>query len=307
MPTDFSASAEHALTKAVDLAERLDATLHILHVVDELDPDFYGLDEAQDRAKKVRERIRDEAASRLKSLAPTEDAVNLRTRVSVQLSFDVAATINEYIEDQEIDLVVMGTRGRRGIERLMLGNVADKLVRHAETPIITVGEQVPWETREEDRLIQDVLAPVDFSEHSKQALHMAKVIAGAYDARLHLIFVAEKRVLPTFSDTGLPGVGVVEMDEEIVANADEALRQLADQIDGPDVPVETTVVHGRVAKEVIDYAEERGIDMIVMATRGLSGVQRYLLGSNTERIVRVAPCPVLTMATEEREPAEAAE
>ena len=85
MPTDFSASAEHALTKAVDLAKRLDATLHILHVVDELDPDFYGLDEAQDRAKKVRERIRDEAASRLKSLAPTEDAVNLRTRVSVEL------------------------------------------------------------------------------------------------------------------------------------------------------------------------------------------------------------------------------
>ncbi|NBC87620.1 MAG: universal stress protein [Bacteroidetes bacterium] len=305
VPTDFSSCAEHALTKAVDLAERFDATLHVLHVVDELDPEFYAVDDAQEKAVQIRTRIREEAQARLDDLVPDGQSIEINTAVSVHLSFDVAATIHDYIDEYGIDLVVMGTHGHRNIERLMLGNVADKLVRHARCPVITVNEEVPWMEGEKGRLVEDVLAPVDFSEHSKQAVRTAKDFAAAYGARLHLLFVAEKRVVPTFSDTGLPGVGVVEMNEEIVSNAEEALRQLAANVGGPDVKITTAVKHGRVAESVIDYAEREGAQLIVMATRGLSGVERFLLGSNTERIVRVAQCPVLTMLTEEKEKTEA--
>lgn len=305
VPTDFSACAEHALTKAIDLAERFDATLHVLHVVDELDPEFYGVDDAQNKATQIRARIREEAQARLNEMVPDGEPVEINTAVSVHLSFDVAATIRDYIQEYGIDLVVMGTHGHRNIERLMLGNVADKLVRHAHCPVITVNEEVPWIDASKGRLVEEVLAPVDFSEHSKQAVKTAKYFADAYDARLHLLFVAEKRVVPTFSDTGLPGVGVVEMDEEIVANAEEALVQMSNSLGGPDVDLVPAVRHGRVAESVIDYAEREGAQLIVMATRGLSGVERFLLGSNTERIVRVAQCPVLTMLTEEEEEATA--
>ncbi|PEN15214.1 universal stress protein [Longibacter salinarum] len=305
VPTDFSACAQHALTKAVDLAERFDATLHVLHVVDELDPEFYGIDDAQKKATQIRARIREEAQDRLNHMVPDGESIEIDTAVSVHLSFDVAATIHDYIEENGIDLVVMGTHGHRNIERLMLGNVADKLVRHARCPVITVNEEVPWIEGEKGRIVEEVLAPVDFSEHSKQAVRVAKEFADVYGATLHLLFVAEKRTVPTFSDTGLPGVGVVEMDEEIVANADKALRQLSDSVGGPDVPITTAVKHGRVAESVIDYAETEGTQLIVMATRGLSGVERFLLGSNTERIVRVAQCPVLTMLTEKTEEAKA--
>jgi len=298
VPTDFSACAEHAMTKAIDLAERFDAKLHVLHVVDELDPQFYDIDDAQQRATQIRKRIREEAQQRLDDLVPSGEPIEITTHVSVHLSFDVAATIREYIDEYDIDLVVMGTHGRRNIERLMLGNVADKLVRHAPCPVITVNEEVPWRGAENDRLVQEVLAPVDFSEHSKKAVEVAKLFAHSYGARLHLLFIAERRVVPTFSDTGIPGVGVVEMGEEIIANADRALKQLADSTEGPDVEIVTHVAHGRVADSTIDYAESRGVELIVMATRGLSGVERFLLGSNTERIVRVSKCPVLTMITE---------
>lgn len=301
IPTDFSDCAEHALTKAVDLARRFDATLHVLHVVDELDPEFYGVDDAQKRATEIREQIREAATQRLQRFVPDGEPVEMNTSVSVHLSFDVAATIHEYIDEATIDLVVMGTHGHRNIERLMLGNVADKLVRHAECPVITVNEEVPWMDSDDDQLVQEVLAPVDFSEHSKQAVEVAKVFADAYGARLHLLFVAEKRVVPTFSDTGLPGVGVVEVTDEMIENSEAALQQLSASVGGPDVPLVTEVQHGRVAESVIDYSESHGIDLIVMATRGLSGIQRFLLGSNTERIVRVSHCPVLTMITEEEE------
>jgi nucleotide-binding universal stress UspA family protein len=223
------------------------------------------------------------------------------TTVSLQLSFDVADSINEYVDERAIDLVVMGTHGRRGIDRLMLGNVADKIVRHAPCPVMTVREEVPWAGAEEEVAFQDILAPIDFSAHSREALRASKTLAGAYDARLHLLFVAEKRTVPTFSDTGIPGVGVVEMDPEIVDNAERALEQLNANVEGPEVPSTYHVREGDVSADIVDMAETQGTDLIVMATRGLTGVNRFLLGSNTERVIRVAPCPVLTIPTEEDE------
>jgi nucleotide-binding universal stress UspA family protein len=304
IPTDFSACADHALTHALEVADRFDAHLHILHVVNELDPDWYGIADAQDRAVKLRDQIREEARDRLENLAPDTE---IETTVSLQLSFDVADTIYEYVDEREIDLVVMGTHGRQGLDRLMLGNVADKIVRHAPCPVLTVREEVPWAGEEENVSFEDVLAPIDFSDHSRAALEASKTFANAYQARLHLLFVAEQRTVPTFSDTGIPGVGVVEMDPEIVSNAEKALKQLNENVEGPEVQSRYHVREGNVSSDIIDFSETHGIDLIVMATRGLTGVSRFLIGSNTERIVRVAPCPVLTIPTEVEDEAETSE
>ncbi len=298
IPTDFSACADHALDHALEVADRFGTHLHILHVVNELDPDWYGVTDAQERAVQLRDQIRTEAQERLETLAPEKDHYDFKTTISLQLSFDVADSINEYVEEEAIDLVVMGTHGRKGLDRLMLGNVADKIIRHAPCPVMTVREEVPWMEEDEDLSFDDILAPIDFSEHSREALRMSKFFAGQYQARLHLMFVAEKRTVPTFSDTGLPGVGVVEMDPQIVDNAEEALQQLDENIEGPEVQAAYHVREGNVSEDVVDFAETRGVSLIVMATRGLTGVSRFLLGSNTERIVRVAPCPVLTIPTQ---------
>lgn len=292
LPTDFSACADHALTYAAEVADRFDARLHVLHVINELDPDWYGITNAQERAVELREQIREEAHDRLHDLAPDS---GVDTTVSLQLSFDVADSIHEYVDEQPIDLVVMGTHGRRGLDRLMLGNVADKIVRHASCPVMTVREEAPWPGAEDEAAFQDVLAPIDFSEHAREALRASKTFASAYDARVHLLFVAEKRTVPTFSDTGIPGVGVVEMDPEIVDNAGRALEQLNANVGGPEVQSTYHVREGEVSADIVDVAERQGVDLIVMATRGLTGLSRFLLGSNTERVVRVAPCPVLTI------------
>lgn len=298
IPTDFSACADHALSHAVEMADRFDARLHILHVVNELDPDWYGITEAQERAVKLRDQIKSEARDRLEELVPGKDHHDFETTVSLQLSFDVADSINEYVQEREIDLVVMGTHGRQGIDRLMLGNVANKLIRHAPCPVMTIREEVPWTDEEEEVVYDDILAPIDFSDHSRRALRVSKSFSSRYAARLHLMFVAEQRTVPTFSDTGIPGVGVVEMDPEIVANAEEGLKKLSENVGGPEVKSAYHVREGEVSKDVVDFAETNGVDLIVMATRGLTGVDRFLLGSNTERIVRVAPCPVLTIPSE---------
>lgn len=302
IPTDFSACADNALTHAVAVADRFDAQLHILHVVNELDPDWYGITNAQDRVVKLRDQIKKEAHDRLRSLAPEKELYDFETTISLQLSFDVADSIRDYVDQQEIDLVVMGTHGRQGLDRLMLGNVADKIVRHAPCPVMTLRNEVAGPGEGDSVTYEDVLSPIDFSDHSKKALRVAKTFAGTYKARLHLLFVAEKRTVPTFSDTGIPGVGVVEMDPEIVKNAEEALRQLDQTIEGPKIESLYQVREGTVSENIVDYAETEGADLIVMATRGLTGVNRFLLGSNTERVIRVAPCPVLTIPPQNDDP-----
>jgi nucleotide-binding universal stress UspA family protein len=93
------------------------------------------------------------------------------------------------------------------------------------------------------------------------------------------------------------------MDPEIVENAEEALKQLNENTDGPKVASQYHVRQGNVSSDIVDFAETHGVDLIVMATRGLTGVSRFLIGSNTERIVRVAPCPVLTVPTDADEEA----
>lgn len=304
VPTDFSASADRALAYAVELADRFGASLQLLHVVNELDSERYGLTKGEEQAVTLQDQIRTEAHERLQNIAPEDSHVNVRTDVALHLGVDVADSIDEYVSDHDIDLVVMGTHGRQGLNRLVLGSVADALIRRSPCPVMTVREKGQKTSGAETGSVEDILAPIDFSKHSHEALRISKTFASHYEASLHLLFVAERRVVPTFSDTGLPGVGVVEMDPEIVDNARKALQQLDQGVGGAPVESAYHVREGTVAQKIVDFAETEDMGLIVMATRGYSGMTRFLMGSNTERVVRAAPCPVLTIPFVDEAPTE---
>lgn len=301
VPTDFSASADAALSHAVSLADRFNAVLHLLHVVNDPGAGLYGLGDATAKIDQLEDQAEVEAQDRLHGMAQDSAAVEVRTAVAQRVNLDVADAIQDYMAGRPIDLVVMGTHGRQGLGRLVLGSVANRLIRRSECPVMTVRE--PEEPADSAPHIdyENVLAPIDFSDHSRTALRTCKEIAARYGATQHLLFVAETRVVPTFSDTGIPGVGVVEMDPDIVDNADVALEELNDDVGGPAVESAYHVREGDVAQDIVDFAETNDVDLIVMATRGLTGIDRFVLGSNTERVVRAAPCPVLTIPTSDEE------
>lgn len=300
VPTDFSSHADAALRHALAFAEAFDATVHLLHVVNDSRAAGYGLGDAYVQSDAWRSAADAEARARLEQLADASDGPTVRTDVIERTQLDVADAIAEYAERRRTDLVVMGTHGRGGVGRLVLGSVANALIRRSSVPVMTV------RNRGEDEVpaaapgaYETLLAPIDFSDHSRRALHIAKEIAHPYGATRHLLFVAEKRVLPTFSDTGLPGLSVVEMDPEIIENAAEALEAFDDHVEGPAGPRACHVVEGDVATNIVGFAEDNQADLIVMATRGLTGVDQFVLGSNAERVVRRAPCPVLTVPPHE--------
>jgi len=295
VPTDFSAHADAALSHAVSLADRFNAALHLLHVVNDPGAGWYGLGDAEVQIDRLREMAEAKARDRLQGMAEDSSAVEVRTAVAQRLNLDVAHVIQEYVAGHTIDLVVMGTHGRQGLERLVLGSVANRLIRRSGCPVLTVREREAGGEELSDVEYETLLAPIDFSNHSRTALRLSKEVAARYGATQHLLFVAEKRVLPTFSDTGIPGVGVVEMDPDIVANAETALEELNGNVGGPEVTSAYHVEEGDVAEDIVDFAETNDVDLIVMATRGRTGIDRFVLGSNTEGVVRVAPCPVLTV------------
>ncbi len=289
LPTDFSPAAEHALHWAVHFARQHDATLHLLHVVAQFDADWFEADDGSTPVGHVQAQAQQDAEEGLKRIAP-DPGQGVQTQTIIRYGVDPAASILAVADEVEADLVVTGTHGRDGLAHLILGSVAEKVVREARRPVLTVGAKAP------DRpIIQRVLAPIDFSDPSKAALRLAKQVVSANDATLDLLFVAEERTLPVFSDTGIPRLSRIKMDPEIVNNAVEGLEQLNGVVGGPDVSAQGHVAHGTVPDQIIQFAKTHDVELVVMATRGLSGLNRFLLGSVAERVVRAAPCPVLTL------------
>jgi nucleotide-binding universal stress UspA family protein len=192
-----------------------------------------------------------------------------------------------YVEEQEIDLVVAGTRGRRGLQRLLIGSVAEEVLRTAPCPVLTVrgeADNAPaWAVR-------NILVPVDFSDASLEALRHAKELALTYGAQITLLHAVEEVIYPSaygVEPANLPGPQVIE-------RVEESLAELArTEIGYEHVTVEAKV--GYAPSTILDHAETNEVDLVVIATHGRTGLERMLLGSVAERVLRRAPAPVFTV------------
>ena len=137
--------------------------------------------------------------------------------------------------------------------------------------------------------IKKILVPVDFSENSKKILDSASDIAGKFGAALSVVFVVQS--FDDYSGFFVPHMPVAKFEEEMVQGAEQKM----DSFLGGYAGVEAKVLIGDVGEEVVRYAEEIGIDMIIMGTHGYKGLEKVMFGSVAEKVVKTAPCPVLTI------------
>jgi nucleotide-binding universal stress UspA family protein len=148
--------------------------------------------------------------------------------------------------------------------------------------------------------LRSILVPIDFSVHSKNALKYAIPLAEQFGASLHLVFVVEPTVYP--ADLGFGQVVLPGIEEELREKGAEELQALIEREIGARVPATCVVRTGSPHQEILTEAEEKNVDMIVVATHGHSGVEHMLFGSTADRIVRHAKCPVLTIRPEVEKP-----
>lgn len=143
------------------------------------------------------------------------------------------------------------------------------------------------------RMINRILVPIDFSEYSKNALKYAVPMAEQAGATLYLIYVVEPTVYP--ADLGFGQVVMPGVEDELREKGSDELKALIEKEIGGRVKASSAVRTGKPHQEILLEAEEKNIDLIVMATHGHTGVEHMLFGSTAERIVRNARCPVLTI------------
>ena len=137
--------------------------------------------------------------------------------------------------------------------------------------------------------INKILVPVDFSENSKKVLDTAIFLAEKCDAGVYVLFVVQ--TFEDYSGFFIPQVPMTQLEEEMVKSAEQ---KMADFLQGTEV-VKATVLGGDVGEEIIAYAAQEAMDMIVMGTHGYKGLEKILFGSVADKVVKTAPCPVLTI------------
>src|SRR5262249_40651549 len=208
--------------------------------------------------------------------------------------------------DERADVVVLGTHGRTGLNRVLMGSVADRIVRAARCPVLTVRPQ-PEAPRPWSAGIARVLCTTDFSPAAAAAWPWAVAIAEAAGAELDLLHVTVQPVPDRSTPPALIGRMAKQLEEQAQAEAERFLQRWQQSRSAPVSPaaggltrerVHVLVGSGVVDEQVVHWAGARSADLIVMGTHGWSGVMHWMLGSVAHHVVQMAPCPVLTVGPE---------
>jgi nucleotide-binding universal stress UspA family protein len=283
VPVDFSDFSDKAVEYAIFIAEKFCAEMTLLHAVILFEEDFDEKEQLQ-AYEKIIQKKENERTKKLESHCKAAETRGLRVNSALIRGVSTADSILNYISDKNFDLVVMGTHGRTGLKRLMLGSVTERVVGFSPIPVLTIHRDLKKPG------IKKILIPIDFSEHSKIAVKRGIAIAEEFNAALEFLHVVEMHDHPEFY--------TINSDPILEANPGLEHHITENMITLTGIPGEKatySVKEGKVYKEIKMAAENNTIDLIVMATHGMSELEHFLVGSNSERVVRTASCPVLTV------------
>lgn len=288
-PTDFSECARQSFDYALLFARIFEAKIHALHGVALNASDPYSAAYHFPNIEEISSRLRDIASSQMAEfLSHRGQGIEIE---EIQKSGSSAGQIIlDYADSQDIDLIVMGTRGRGRVKRFFLGSVAAEVMRFARCPVLTSRGGTDLRTVGPAKV---VLAAVDFSENSKTALSWAREIASAGGAQLHVVHVLESRHYAGFFAS--EGQKVMSGIERIQDMGEARLRQFAEALPGPEVQHEFHTVVGRAVIELLTLADRLEADLIVAGSQGFDPVADLVFGSTAEGLACRSACPVLTV------------
>ena len=284
-PLDFSEFSMRAYRHALSLAEHYRSKLIALHTVEVLRHPSASFAVTADLYDEYSQSLHGRGEEQLQEFVKN----NTHNQAQPELLVDegiAADSILGCAQEQKADLIVMGTHGLRGFDRLMLGSVTDRVMRKAACPVLAVREPfrdaaAADQERHSPHRLDRILACVDFSDDSEQALNYAFSATAEYDAQLTLLHVLEK--VPS------------------AAKTDEAIAEITAQLDKLIPPerrnapkIKTAVRVGKPYQQIIQFAQEAQIDLATMGVRGRGALDVAVFGSTTYRVMQLGPCPVLT-------------
>jgi nucleotide-binding universal stress UspA family protein len=281
--TDFSKPSEAALPFAVTLGRGYGAKVHALHV---LIPEPYvyttpgltavAIDAEDENAQAEMQRVESQLAG-------------LQHETMVARGIEVWPAVQQVIQDDDVDLIVLGTHGRTGAEKLLFGSVAEEIFRRSPVPVLTIGPGIRSSVHNGARFHR-VLFATDFSPESLAGAPYAVSLAQQNESHLHLITVMRKPQELNDSDN--------RIFELSVAEAIHRLYEIVPENADLDFPPQVSVEYGEPADRIVEVAKQRGADLIVLGVRdaaGRMGAATHLERATAHKVVAHAACPVLTV------------
>jgi nucleotide-binding universal stress UspA family protein len=282
-PTDFSEFSDIAFRYALSIAQHYRSKLFVEHVVESWQhpeaafvPAHYYVEFRSHLLRKGQEELQKFVKNHANNEIQPEPVVDQGI---------AADSILALAEAQEVDLIVMGTHGRRGFDRLMVGSVTERVLRKASCPVLAVHKPSHdfLSSREQDPShLNRILFCTDFSENSLRALSHALSLTAEYNAELTLLHVLKD--IPSGSSI-----------DEATATAMEQL----DNLIPPEKPkagrIKSIVRRGSAYEQIIQLALEAQTDVVIMAVRGRGALNAAVFGSTTYRVIQLGPCPVLAV------------
>lgn len=286
-PVDFSEPSQHAVEHAVALARWYKATLSALYVYS---PPFVPVPGLPHPAERVSEE--EVARARAEALKGFMAAGEPDVTVLVEIG-EPATHIVECAHRLAADLVVIGTHGAGGFEHLVLGSVAEKVLRKSPVPVMTVP---PRAHATSSLPFKALLCAIDFSEPSLAALELAVSLARESGAAITLLHAIEWPWLepPAPSWNDIPSAQAAAL-SEYRRYLEQGARHRLDALAESGTKSTSRVAHGKAYEVILRTAQELHADLIVMGVHGRNAADLALFGSTTNHIVRRASCPVLTL------------
>ena len=293
-PVDFSDASRHAVEHAIALARWYEARITGLHI-------YTPMSAAMPSLPLTNDQVLPSELTVVRQTAEAWFSEAAKAGVAVDVVVDVglpAGAILNCAKTTRAQMIVMGTHGAGGFEHLVLGSVAEKVLRKAACPVLTV----PPRTRATSKLpFKRLLCAVDFSDPSSAALELAQSLAVESGAQLMLVHVIEWpwHEPPSPRLETLPreqAAALAEYRRYIETSALARLQALSES-EGAALPEPPAlrIVNGKSYAEILRIADEDAADLIVMGVHGRSILDLTLFGSTTNHVVRAARCPVLTV------------
>lgn len=291
VPCDFSDFSRRALDHAAVLARWYGAEIAALHVT----PAVAGLEAIPVAVGPVpmpatpREAVHDELG---RWLAPVRDT-GIRCDGYVAEGHPVDQIL-AHVQIVPADLIVLGTHGRSGFERWVLGSVTEKVLRKAPCPVLTVSQRTIEPPPERRPPFKRILCGIDFSASSLKAIEYALSLAQEDCAEIVLLHVVED--LPPMQ-LEAQGFDVARYRKVLESDLREKLEKVLPEGATDWCKPETRLEHGKAWEKILDVAGERHVDLIVMGVQGRNALDLMVFGSNTHHVIRGAEAPVLTIRT----------
>jgi nucleotide-binding universal stress UspA family protein len=295
-PIDFSEHSRRSLQYAAATARWYGARLTVLHVLRYM-PSFDLVPLlASDTTERIwlddlqRQQLAEAADRFVKDVVGHGAEVDLEVRDAAQVHREIVARA----EAIHADLVIMGTHGRSGYERLLLGSITEKVLRSAAAPVMVVPRQAGTAVPAGDVTFDRVLCAIDFSPVSVSALTYAMSLAEEADATLTLVNVIDVPEQPD-ADGGVVDVALAQARAAARADRLSRLRALVPESVRTYCRLDTTVEEGKPYREILRLAAEKESDLVVIGAQGHGPLGQMLFGSTANHVVRAAPCPVLAV------------